>query len=80
MNTHERSLRMAVEKWFGASQPLSVFSTGRIAPRGARYVRVGVVRPHGSLTIVFFRHPNATWNVYPPMTSEASIQTYLLAA
>jgi hypothetical protein len=82
VDTRERSLRMSVEKWFGAARPSSVrvFDFGRVAPCGTRYVRVGVVRPHGSLMIVFFRHPDASWNVYPPGPSQDSIRTYLLAA
>jgi hypothetical protein len=82
MKTRERSLRLSVEKWFQSTpaMPVQVFDYGRVMPGGARYVRVGVVRPHGSLAIVFFRHTDGSWSVYPPATRRPSMHAYQPAA
>jgi hypothetical protein len=78
MNARERSLRLSVKKWFQSTpaMPVQVFDFVRVMPGRARYVRVGVVRPHGTLAIVFFRHSEGSWNVYPPDTRGPSVQTF----
>nr|WP_246279197.1 hypothetical protein [Paraburkholderia ultramafica] len=82
MNTCEGSLRLLVGKWFGSTplMPVRVFDFGRVTPGGARYVRVGVARPNRTLAIVFFRHGDGSWNVFPPAPGEPSMQAYPMAA
>jgi hypothetical protein len=68
MNTHERSLRVQVEKWLGADPAsrtrVTRFSRTRL--NQWRCVRVEVVRASGLLSLVFFRHDDGSWCVFPP--------------
>lgn len=68
MATDRQSLRRVVEKWFGTGSPRSI----RVARAGAhararcRCVRVETTYPNHELSIVFFRHEDGSWNVFPP--------------
>jgi hypothetical protein len=39
-----------------------------------RFVRVEALRPTGLLSIIFFRHDDGTWNVFPPSMPRPAIQ------
>lgn len=68
MRTGERSLRLLVEKWFGRGAALRA----RVARFGysrhgrCRYVCVEAIRASGVLAIIFFRHADGSWCVFPP--------------
>ena len=68
MSTHERSLRVQVEKWLGADPAgrtrVTRFCRSRLNPW--RYVRVEIARDSGALSIIFFRHEDGSWCVFPP--------------
>ena len=68
MNRSDRSLRVLVEKWLGDEDTRLVrvarFSRG--ARRSWRYVRVEATRGSATFAIVFFRHDDGSWCVYPP--------------
>jgi len=78
----EKCLRTLVGKWFGPSAVMTIrvveFSRTRTDRR--RYVRIGEARVDGSLTIVFFRHDDGSWNVFPAKRSTPAMHAYLLAA
>ncbi|MBC8732624.1 hypothetical protein F6X39_31295 [Paraburkholderia sp. UCT2] len=82
MSFGEKSLRLLVGKWFGPAiaTPVRVVEFSRTASDRRRFVRVGVARPEGSLTIVFFRHDDGSWNVFPPMGVTPSMRPYRVAA
>jgi hypothetical protein len=82
MGIDEKSLRSLVGKWFGPSAMVTVrvFEFSRTPADGRRYVRLGAVRPEGELTIVFFRHDDGSWNVFPPRTNMPAMRAYRLAA
>jgi hypothetical protein len=82
MGSGEKCLRTLVGKWFGSSAVVTIrvmeFSRTRTDRR--RYVRIGAVRAGGGLTIVFFRHDDGSWNVFPAKTSTPAMRVYPLAA
>lgn len=68
MNKQERSLRALVRKWMGPQTSGQVRVTGFSHSRAKpwRYVCVETSRPAGNLAIVFFRHEDGSWCVFPP--------------
>jgi hypothetical protein len=65
---HEYSLRTQVEKWLAPSPstPVHVTEFGRTRAEGARYVCVETGLPLGSRALLFFRHGDGSWFVFPP--------------
>ncbi|MFP3562984.1 hypothetical protein [Paraburkholderia sp. SIMBA_030] len=82
MGSGEMCLRSLVAKWFGHSAVMTVrvVEFSRTPSDRRRYVRIGVVRPDRSLTIVFFRHDDGSWNVFPAKASTPAMRAYPLAA
>ncbi|MEX3941836.1 hypothetical protein AB4Y44_20200 [Paraburkholderia sp. BR10937] len=68
MSTSERSLRVQVEKWLGvdAASRTQVTRFCRSSLNPWRCVRVEIARASGALSIVFFRHEDGSWCVFPP--------------
>jgi hypothetical protein len=68
MSTRERSLSVLVAKWLGqdlmGSARVTRFSQSRQKPW--RSVCVETTQPAGPIAIVFFRHDDGSWCVYPP--------------
>jgi hypothetical protein len=81
MGTGEKSLRLLVGKWFGpaAAVPVHVMEFSRTSSDRRRYVRVGALRPQGCLAIVFFRHDDGSWNVFPAKTNAPTMRADRLA-
>lgn len=70
MGSGERSLRRLVNKWFGMSGvTVRVQAFGRTPVSGSRYVLICAVGQPEHLRIVFFRHDDGSWNVFPPRSS-----------
>lgn len=63
-----RSLRALVEKWLGSdsARPIRVARVGRSREMPWRHVRVETVRRSAPFEIVFFRHADGSWCVFPP--------------
>lgn len=61
-----KSLRVLVKDWFGNSGHFRVTRPYRSTTMPRRIVRVEVARPSGTLALVFFRHDDGSWCVYPP--------------
>lgn len=82
MNTGEKSLHLLVQKWLAPMPTLSVrvVKFGRTRKDNTRYVHVEVLGPNGSHTMVFFRHDDRCWCVFPPQTMRPSMNAYRLAA
>ncbi|MBP0588514.1 hypothetical protein J8I87_02025 [Paraburkholderia sp. LEh10] len=68
MNVHQQSLRELVEKWLSPTPatPLRVTQFSRTRDSNRRYVCVEVARPACSVAIMFFRHDDGSWRVFPP--------------
>jgi hypothetical protein len=75
-------LANAVDKWFGppAVVKIRVMEFSRTRVEGRRYVRIGAASADGNLTIVFFRHDDGSWNVFPAKAGRLTMRAYLLAA
>ncbi len=64
----QRSLRHVVESWLGpqSAQGIRVTRFSHTRSKLWRYVCVEAVRERGTLAIVFFRHDDGSWCVFPP--------------
>ena len=82
MGSSEKCLRTLVDKWFGppAVVTIRVMEFSRTRTEGRRYVRIGAASADGNLTIVFFRHDDGSWNVFPAKASRVTMRAYPLAA
>ncbi|TAL97923.1 MAG: hypothetical protein EPN73_04790 [Paraburkholderia sp.] len=68
MSGRERSLRKVVESWLG-SEPenrLRITRVSRSRWKLWRYVCVESARGDGAMALVFFRHDDGSWCVFPP--------------
>ncbi|WP_118178413.1 hypothetical protein [Paraburkholderia phosphatilytica] len=66
MSSHCRSLRVLVNEWLGNAQHFRVTRPDRSKTMPWRAVRVEVSRSSGPLALVFFRHRDGSWCLYPP--------------
>jgi hypothetical protein len=81
MDTNEMSLRLLVDKWLGpgVAMEVRVVEFSRTPSGRGRYVRVGAFRREGCFTIVFFRHGDGSWNVFPPKINTPAMRACRLA-
>lgn len=82
MYTGEKSLHWIVDKWLAPTpaMPARVTCIRRTGSRRGRVVCVETSRPGGVLSIVFFRHDDGSWNVFPPAAERPAMNGYLRAA
>jgi hypothetical protein len=82
MYATEKSLHWIVDKWLAPAPgaPVRITSIRRSGPRGGRVVCVEIARPGGVLSIVFFRHEDGSWNVFPPAAERPAMNGYRWAA
>ncbi|SAK65887.1 hypothetical protein AWB81_02631 [Caballeronia arationis] len=82
MNTHTSSLHRLVDKWLGPTQatPARVIRVTRKGAHSTRCVRVEVERHSGLLAVLFFRHEDGTWCVFPPTSNRPSMNAFRFAA
>jgi hypothetical protein len=82
MQTAEHSLHWAVDKWLApsAAHPARVMRVCRSQVTGSRHVCIEAWHAGGMLAIVFFRHEDGTWNVFPPQVRRPSMSAHRLAA
>ena len=75
MQTIENSLHWAVDKWLAPTpaRPARVVRLCRSHVTGARYVCIEAQHPGGLLAIIFFRHDDGTWNVFPPQAERPAM-------
>jgi hypothetical protein len=82
MYAGEKSLRVLVDKWLGPGGAMTVrvmeFSRTRSDRR--RYVRVGTFWREECFAIVFFRHDDGSWNVFPPGTDMPAMRACRLVS
>jgi hypothetical protein len=81
MYSGEKSLRVLVEKWIGPGEAMTARVTefSRTPSDRRRYVRVVALWRGGYFTIVFFRHDDGSWNVFPSKSAPPSMGTCFLA-
>lgn len=66
MGASERSLRAIIERWMGASVSVRVTHFSHALDRQRRFVRVEVTSDRDPIALVFFRHDDGRWYVFPP--------------
>ncbi|WP_162068857.1 hypothetical protein [Burkholderia sp. THE68] len=62
------SLRYLVHDWLGAVESMRVSRPARSQRMPWRAVRIEVARSSAAFAIVFFRHGDGSWCIYPPAT------------
>ncbi|WP_244816189.1 hypothetical protein [Caballeronia sp. Lep1P3] len=82
MQTAHHSLHGAVDKWLAPTftHPARVARFCRSHVTGARYVCIEGWHDGGAIAIIFFRHDDGTWNVFPPQARRPSMSAARLAA
>ncbi|SOE98844.1 hypothetical protein SAMN05446635_6828 [Burkholderia sp. OK233] len=74
----EKSLRALVDKWLAPTpaMPARVSQFGRTSLHQRRYACVEAFRPTGSVVIIFFRHDDGSWCVFPPASKRPVMTAY----
>jgi hypothetical protein len=82
MQSIENSLHWAVDKWLAPTpeHPARVVRLCRSHATGSRYVCIEAMLANGPIAIIFFRHDDGTWNVFPPQARRPSMSAQRLAA
>lgn len=82
MSRRTSSLHRLVDKWFGPSlaTPLRVVRVKNSGAQRSRCICVEGQRPLGRLSILFFRHGDGTWRVFPPSNSGPSMSALRFGA
>jgi len=78
MDIASGSLRLLVEKWF-APTPVAPVRVTRLSPASSnqmRCVRVETLRAADSIAILFFRHDDGTWCVFPPRPQRLAMRAF----
>jgi hypothetical protein len=75
MRTERQSLRWAIEKWVNPKLHSAVRAQRLQQDIGRRCpcVRVDLDSSAGPLSIIFFRHGDGAWHVYPPAHRRLSL-------
>lgn len=75
MNEHRTSLRSLVDKWLAPtpSTPGWVTNFGHIASSHLRYVRLEGGAATAPRAIIFFRHDDGSWYVFPPLQARPAM-------
>ncbi|WP_321924740.1 hypothetical protein [Paraburkholderia guartelaensis] len=81
MNGNEITLRSLVDKWLAPtfSAPARVAQVGRLFATHCRFVRIEGGTSSGPLSIVFFRHDDGSWCVFPPARTAPAMCHRLIA-
>lgn len=81
MNGNEVTLRSLVDKWLAPTfaAPARVTQVGRLLATRSRFVRIEGRTSSGTLTIVFFRHNDGSWRVFPPARTKPAMCQRLVA-
>lgn len=69
-----RSLRFLVNDWFGKGENLRVTRPVHSHKLPWRAVRVEAKRSSDTVAIVFFRHGDGSWCVYPPQRIQLTMK------
>ncbi|MDR5754006.1 MULTISPECIES: hypothetical protein [unclassified Caballeronia] len=80
MHTDKKSLHWAVDKWLAPTPAMPARVVRFCRSALGRHVCVEALRPTGMLAIIFFRHDDGSWNVFPPQAKRPSMGVGRLAA
>ena len=82
MSRRTSTLHRLVDKWIGPTEatPLRVVRLKSKGAKKSRCICVEAQRPLGRLSILFFRHGDGIWRVFPPNSSGPSMNALRLGA
>jgi hypothetical protein len=66
MSEQGKSLRFLMHDWLGRAGNIQISRAARSRAMPWRAVRIEVIVPSTAFAIVFFRHDDGSWRVYPP--------------
>ena len=66
MSVSGRSLRTLVDKWIGATSSVRVTQFNHRRDEQYRFVRVEGASNEAPIALIFFRHDDGSWCVFPP--------------
>ncbi|MBC8640576.1 hypothetical protein IAG25_27445 [Caballeronia sp. EK] len=73
MSEPGKSLRFLMHDWLGRAGNIRVSRAARSKAMPWRAVRIEVTVSSTAFAIVFFRHDDGSWRVYPPTSPSLSI-------
>lgn len=81
MAAFQSSLHAVVDKWLAPSpaRPVGRVLHGRMAGNRARYVRVEAIRAGEGNAMMFFKHDDGSWQVFPPAATRMMMSAQRLA-
>ena len=81
MDKQRKSLRLLIEQWFAptSTRPVRLRRLGGMPSSRQHYVCVEVSCRARSLAILFFRHSDGTWHVFPPEAERPAMSGFLHA-
>lgn len=81
MTIAEKSLRSAVEKWLAPDSTTAIRITpfNRTRANRWRYVHVDMQRLTNPIALLFFRHDDGTWCVFPPKALQPTLHLHEIA-
>jgi len=76
MAATEHSLRELIEKWLGATSagPMRILLMRRSRIGGTRCLHIQAQRSADTVTLLFFRHENGNWQVFPPEAAQPAMR------
>ena len=77
MKKQTTSLRFHVHDWLGSVDNLRVSRPARSKDMPCRAVRIEVTRAAAEIAIVFFRHRDGSWCVYPPSAFSPATKLFI---
>jgi hypothetical protein len=82
MNATRTSLRLQIGKWLGpiSSKTVRITRSDHTGDGRVRCISVEALRQNSTLSIVFFRHGDGSWLIYPPEVERPAMGAYLRAA
>ncbi|MBN3760798.1 hypothetical protein [Burkholderia sp. Ac-20365] len=80
MSKRTTSLRLLMHDWLGQVDNIRVSRPARSRNMPWRAVRIEVMRSSTAFAIVFFRHGDGSWCVYPPSFTAPTMQLPRLQA
>ena len=78
MNDRSMTLHGLVEKWLAPylAAPARVVRLARNEAGSHRCVRIEISRASRDLSMLFFRHDDGSWHVYPPQRSRPCLNAW----
>lgn len=77
MSISGNSLRALVEKWIGGTRDVRVTQFNHGRDEQYRFVRVEGSSDKSPIALIFFRHDDGSWCVFPPERRRPAMNLYV---